>query len=977
MDGYTSQVHPNDRPRPPPCPRAASRSSTSSTRTRLSNNSSTTSSQPVSSIYAQRLTQSRPVRTPTSDRPRSQLSREAPDDPRPTMAAPMSTFLQERLERERRVESERSSSRASDRMSGSGELRLGQNSPTKSSSSGPPQSSNGLDPANKKKGLGLKEMEQTLSTLHKQNFDLKLELYHRRERQTALEDRLEKLESDKAQIEQINDQLVEELEKRDKAVEEAVAMIVVLEARVEQLLREREIVRRFEEDGMFYSRSHTPGTMSTPKMRPLELPSFDDAKDLNRMPSFLSERSENTENLRNVYLGRGSAVSLPPMPEDTPQTERTDRINSPTLSVLSESSFMSIYGPRRAGSSPAPADLSPSMDGSAKNRITSALDSSPRFYETTPSKPRRTTASPGPGNTQSPFQNINNVLELGGSPLQRLANLEIALTNMNNASRPATSYQEKERPVSRPLPQIPPKTKQEKRLALEKVMTQGSHGREVRNSHRLPPTPDTISTTTLRRFQNSNETLSREEANERSYLAISDTTSQASVADDLGKPNAPSVTAFDSRRMFPENGSHLVKSHSGRPRSTSDSTVSQQRRDDWADDGSEGEGVDRAVSPTSSFDPWLKESMKPDEADLDGLAPGNSVSQSGLSKNTGRISPDLFSFPTSSNGWATHAMYGSLTGSPYKLKEDVLTVPMADTMDAIGRSLPTPLFGSGLVNTPNGALDTPPPAPNRRSSLHARTGSTATVLGPGSIPPSPARPSPATSKFVKKSPVRGSRARSNSIDHAPPPVPAEVLRDINRSATVPPKQVHLPPPHAPEPPGHASQPLPKQRHYPPTSSQAPRPRGLNNFFRRSTGSAEAAQQPPQPASASATPTESTFGAVGVPWLKRNSVVEDDRSGATPPPIMRNKAGGHRSRTSDGQLDADGGVRLDHGPMGGGAPIGVIPGRDASRQKAYGAKPGTSGSMGSPPPAATGGGKRRWLGIGRVGSLRKSIGAAGS
>jgi len=131
-------------------------------------------------------------------------------------------------------------------------------------------------------------------------------------------------------------------------------------------------------------------------------------------------------------------------------------------------------------------------------------------------------------------------------------------------------------------------------------------------------------------------------------------------------------------------------------------------------------------------------------------------------------------------------------------------------------------------------------------------------------------------------------------------------------------------------------------------------------------------------------------------------VDDDRESATPPPIMRNKAGagGHRSRKSDGLVDGDGGVRLD-----GGAPIGLIPGRDSSRQ---GPKPGTSGSMGSvggsgqghtngaslggdgatlasgagenvSTPASgggnanSGGGKRRWLGIGRVGGLRKSTG----
>ena len=85
---------------------------------------------------------------------------------------------------------------------------------------------------------------ETVSTLHKQNFDLKLELFHRRERQSVLEERIETLQSGKTQMENMNDKLVVELEKRDKAVEEAVAMIIVLETQVERLFKEREMVRR-------------------------------------------------------------------------------------------------------------------------------------------------------------------------------------------------------------------------------------------------------------------------------------------------------------------------------------------------------------------------------------------------------------------------------------------------------------------------------------------------------------------------------------------------------------------------------------------------------------------------------------------------------------------------------------------------------------------------------------------------------------
>ncbi|KAK3315586.1 hypothetical protein B0H66DRAFT_584008 [Apodospora peruviana] len=988
MDGYISQGQSNDRSRPPPFPRTASRSSTSSTRTRLSNNSSSASSQQVPSAHSQRFPHTRSARTPNTERPRSQLSREASDDSRQSMPL-MSTFLQERLDRERRVESERSSSRASnDRMSGSAELRPGQSSPTKKDNAEGrrPGSSSGAEAASKKKGLGLKEMEQTLSTLHKQNFDLKLELYHRRERQNGIEERLEKLEAEKAQTDQINDQLIEELEKRDKAVEEAVAMIVVLEARVEQLLREREMVRQVEEAGMYYPRSDSPGPMSTPKMKLLDLPRLDDTKDLSRMPSFLSERSENTENLRNVYLGvRGSVVSLPRMGDDAPET---DRINSPTLSVLSESSFTSIYGQKHHGGSPSPEVTPGSYDGSTQNRGLPALDSSSQHHAT-PTRPRQSSALRVTANGLGPFQNINDVLDLGGSPLQRLEKLETTLTAMNNASRPATSYQEKDRPSSRPSQTYAqPRTKQEKRQALQKVLTQGPLGRELPHLHGLPPTPDTISTSTLRRYQNSNDTLSRDQSlvHERSYLALSETTtSQASAFDGRDMPGRaaqpPSTTAFDSLRQLPEDGKldpHFNIPQSRRPRSASESTVSRNRRDEWDSDGSDDGLADGADSLSSSFDPWLKESLKPNRAGaVDALDPSNSASQAGLGQNNGRISPDLFSFPTGTNGWATGAMFGPIAGSGYMgANRSGLPTPMAETLDALGRSLPTPMFGSGLVSTPNGARDAPPP-PNRRSSLHARTGSTTAVLSANSIPPSPARPSPTSAKCNSKSPGKGSRRRSNSTDVVQPlPTPVEKMRDIGRASTVPPKQIHLPPPPAPEPP---SQPLPKQRHYPPTASQAPRSRVLNSLFRRSTGSAESVQQPAAPASAP--PTEMTFNnlpatmsamSVGIPsWGRRSSLVEDERASATPPPILRNKGGGS-------EVDGDGGVPLEP-QLSGGAPIGDIPGGEGQQTKprtSGRAGPGsTLGSGAQPAPAGPEPGRRRWLGLGRVGSMRKSTGGA--
>ncbi|KAK0613536.1 hypothetical protein B0T14DRAFT_569569 [Immersiella caudata] len=871
----------------------------------------------------------------------------------------MSSYLQEKLERERRVnESERSSSRAStDALGASVDHRAVQSSPARNNGSDrrPTSSGTGAAPL-VQETMGIKAMEQELSRLQKQNWNLKLELFHRREKQTALEARVEALEKEKEERDELNDRLVQEMEKRDKAIEEAVEMIVTLEARVEQLHREREMVRRIEHDG-YYHGGDSPSPEMTPKRK---MPPFDDPKVLNRMPSFLSDFSENTANLRNVYLGvRGSVLSLPRMADDAHDAERMEHngVSSPTLSVLSESSFVSVYGQKKTDETSLPADDGvSSVDGPARDRGASVSEST---KASTPSKPRRSSASRSPFNLGQ-FQNIHRVLDMTGSPLQRLERLEQALTAMGEASRPPTSNQDKSLAPPAQQPQPAPaqrKTKQEKREALERVIT-GHLGRD--HNHGLPPTPDTISTSTLRRFKNSNDTLSQEQSlvNERSYLALSETTvSQVSDVDGDRRAQPASTTAFDGRRTLPLDGTARPFSASPlpRPRSAGETTISRQRgREDWDSDASDGGDAD---SMASSFDPWLRESLKPDH--LDALRPANSASQAGPGKQPGRISPDLFSFPTSSGGWAADAMYGSLGGTGYigamGGMGPGMPPPMADALDALGESLPAPFFGSGIATPVVGHGNAPPPPPNRRSSLHAQTGVT---FSTGSNPASPARASPMSSR-VKRSPIRGDRTRSNSIDLRPA---SSNLRDIgirqDRAMTVPPKQMHLPPPVAPEAP--SQQALLKQRHYPPTASQPPRPRGLNNLFRRSTGSAE----PPQTAPSSAPPTETIFKNLPTPmmglpsWGRRSSLIDDDRESATPPPILRNKP---QPRFD---YDDNGGVPLE--PHGGGAPVGVIPGSGGSGPSdANGGAPTGNAPASAPAAPRNEGGKRKWLGLGRT------------
>lgn len=170
MESVGSQSQPRDRSRPPapPYPRAPSRSSTSTSNTRMtpqSNNSSSTNLPPSPTLRhshaAHRLNHSSSRRGSIPERPRSQLSKESSDESHQGLPV-VSTFLQEKLQRERRFEIERSSSRMSNDMTASVDLRVVHSSPARSVTADGkrPRSSGGSGETSKKKGLGLKEMEQ-------------------------------------------------------------------------------------------------------------------------------------------------------------------------------------------------------------------------------------------------------------------------------------------------------------------------------------------------------------------------------------------------------------------------------------------------------------------------------------------------------------------------------------------------------------------------------------------------------------------------------------------------------------------------------------------------------------------------------------------------------------------------------------------------------------------------------------------------
>lgn len=184
------------------------------------------------------------------------------------------------------------------------------------------------------------------------------------------------LEANYAELQTINDDLVRELELRDVAVKEAVALICELETKVEAAELQQQLTSHNIAVHGTHDSSTTPPSRnvrrrpSTPppqqgledQLSPLRQHRGSDSQGhppsnkLGRVPSFLREKKPSTSALRTVYQSDGnlSYVSLnragSPIRSQDPESHI---LNSPRLSMLSESSFVSVYGksPKLPGTS--------------------------------------------------------------------------------------------------------------------------------------------------------------------------------------------------------------------------------------------------------------------------------------------------------------------------------------------------------------------------------------------------------------------------------------------------------------------------------------------------------------------------------------------------------------------------------------------------------------------------------------------------
>lgn len=698
--------------------------------------------------------------------------------------------------------------------------------------------------------------------MHKQAWDLKLELFHRRERQAVLEDKIETLETNYSNVQETNMRLVQEVESKDKALEEAVTMIVSLEARMELLLREREMTRQGDFNKSLLSHIDNSPSATLVNQGAIPRPQHDSAPNnkhtLDRVPSFLSEHTENTQNLRNVHLDKKpSYLSL----SHTDSREDGNGFVSPSMSTLSESSFASVYGQTSTRNLPSPPEVPYTLQSRLANNGQRSVSLPSRDY--TPGAPRGGDGLESRGYTRNGKQRDDAASPLGNTVTQITSGDEIERSTTVRPSRP----------------QVFPRVRKESERSVRKVIVD-NYGA---NHQALPPTPDTMTGSMVDQSQSCTDALrgnqNTEDARDHVFTRLTlDQTDEVEPghwrfkSPEVTQP--PSITAFTGRKegsgaAYYENRLPALR----RPRSADETTISRHKND-W-DSCSD---VDDLCSEASSFDYFLKEGLRPTRG---GMVNAQTRTMP-VHYGPRREPPDLFSFPSDDEGWQSNQMYGAV-GDGYP----GLDSPLSPALDALGASLPVPetgVFGSGSAGRnsprPQGVAIAPaPPAPHRRSSLNAQT----TVPGVPTI----AR---ASGLNGRPNEFEASRKRSVSGHSSNPPAHGWSVSNSRAKSPAPPMR-----PQA----QHADASTPK-RHYPPHASQTPattrpRSRGITSLFRRSLGSANPATSASVPPLAMQSPfapppsnTDASPPMVGFPAWERRNDLAGGGARATPPPILRNR-----------------------------------------------------------------------------------------
>lgn len=219
------------------------------------------------------------------------------------------------------------------------------------------------------------------------------------ERMHDLEDELDELreaEENNQRLRESNEQLRLELDKRDQAINEAVELICRLEAKIDELQAGRPASRPSTarprssdgpaEDGAGATETTAKPArtveFSTPKAR-INIPDRTSSKRGTaaisrrqlKAPAFLLSESTSTPTLRSLYVADDDqSLKSVDMLTRTPSLQSTAEPPSPRLSILSECSYFSPYDGPAEQDMPDPLDVAPEdSDGGGMNESRVAL----------------------------------------------------------------------------------------------------------------------------------------------------------------------------------------------------------------------------------------------------------------------------------------------------------------------------------------------------------------------------------------------------------------------------------------------------------------------------------------------------------------------------------------------------------------------------------------------------------------------------
>ncbi|KAF2716998.1 hypothetical protein K431DRAFT_200577, partial [Polychaeton citri CBS 116435] len=511
----------------------------------------------------------------------------------------------------------------------------------------------------RRRQMGAKELDAQMDRLTKENFALKLELDHRRENTAKLQEQLEsmqaqtarasKIESEHAELLHINSQLVTELEKRDKAIEEAMDIICDLEDKV-AFLEENACASRpttaNADSGYAGTESHEVSNPSSPPELQREArskntrhrPSPIAAASVAREPSFMASKKPSTQALRNVYLQTGQELqaiksfhSLISQREGGVDIDEAV-LNSPRLSVLSESSFESMYSPKKANPDrhvwEGSEDDGPEHDKLAAAKSQAAHlreDSISRVSqwmaereldeeEETPSKPER---------VRLPTKDAKAVAPPNPSQLPKLqrSNGQSHFQSLNDALSSAKLQERPTRPIVVNPTSKPYQSSAVRQMAKHNPKTP-TMGGAMFGTPLLPPTPESASTRMLR---GSRSTI----ADEPVALVNPATTVRAHDATTLAPRHAAAqvrsptklAEAFDRTKIQQPNPAYSAdaryRRHQSQAAKVEDSSSSE--------DSSEEESDDDEGDDDGDEDDDNSETVRDFMLDYDGYPDGNSI----------------------------------------------------------------------------------------------------------------------------------------------------------------------------------------------------------------------------------------------------------------------------------------------------------------------------------------------------------------